>query len=302
MYETIYVPLDNSDHSNVSAELGLSVARRLGARLVGSHAYAAALHDVRFKQMEFTLPDEYKDETELEKQRRIHDSLIARGLTLISDSYLQRWQLRAVELDVPFEGKHFDGKNFQVIVDDIRSSSYDLVVLGALGQGAVRDSEVGSVCERVLRRIRVDALVVRDLSSAEPASGGMTVCIDGSPHSYGALRTACELARSFDRHVEVVTVADDESGDLLREHLELARRYARDRGVSASATVLDGAPVEAILAHITRVRPWLLAAGRLGIDADDPDDDIGSVAERLVRRASCNVLVSSRAVAASDLR
>ena len=300
MYETIYVPLDNSDHSNASAELGLSVARRLGARVIGSHAYAAALHDVRFKQMEFTLPDEYKDETELEKQRRIHDSLIARGLTLISDSYLQRWQLRAFELDVPFEGKHFDGKNFQVIVDDIRASGYDLVVLGALGQGAVRDSEVGSVCERVLRRVRVDTLVVRDLESAG-AQGPIVVCIDGSPHSYGALRTATGLARSFDRHLEIVAVVEGPEDDLLREHLELARKHARERGLSVSATVLDGAPVDAILAHASRVRPWLLAAGRIGIDADDPDDDIGSVAERLVRRAPCNVLVSSRSVSAASL-
>src|SRR5687768_12593617 len=115
MYQTIYVPLDNSDHSNAAAELGLGLAKLVGARVVGSHAYAAALHDVRFKQMEFTLPDEYKDETELEKQRRIHDSLITRGLVLISDSYLYRWSQRAQELGVTFEGKHFDGKNFQVI-------------------------------------------------------------------------------------------------------------------------------------------------------------------------------------------
>lgn len=296
MYQTIYVPLDNSDHSNVSAELGLSVARRIGAKVVGSHAYAAALHDVRFKQMEFTLPDEYKDETELEKQRRIHDSLIARGLTLISDSYLTRWQGRAIELDVPFEGKHFDGKNFEVIVKDIESNDYDLVVLGALGQGAVRDSEIGSVCERVLRRVRVDSLVVRDLASADQsAQGGIAVCLDGSPHSYGALATACELARSMDRHIEVLSVVEGvESDDLMREHLELGRRTARDQQVPVSATLLEGAPVEAILAHAARVKPWLLAVGRIGIDADGPDEDIGSVSERLVRRAPCNVLVSSR--------
>src|SRR5262245_32953023 len=107
MYENIYIPLDNSDHSNTAGELGLALARSLGARFVGSHAYAAALHDVRFKQMEFTLPDEYKDETELEKQRRIHDALITRGLTLISDSYLDQWKHKAEQLGVPFEGRHF---------------------------------------------------------------------------------------------------------------------------------------------------------------------------------------------------
>ena len=46
------------------------------------------MHDVRFKQMEYTLPEEYQHEQELERQRKIHDSLITRGLQLISDSYL----------------------------------------------------------------------------------------------------------------------------------------------------------------------------------------------------------------------
>jgi hypothetical protein len=38
--------------------------------------------------MEYTLPEEYIDEVELERQRKIHDSLITMGLKLISDSYL----------------------------------------------------------------------------------------------------------------------------------------------------------------------------------------------------------------------
>ena len=55
---------------------------------MGCHVYAAKLHDYRFKQMEYTLPEEYLDEVELERQRKIHDSLITMGLKLISDSYL----------------------------------------------------------------------------------------------------------------------------------------------------------------------------------------------------------------------
>jgi nucleotide-binding universal stress UspA family protein len=310
MYKTIYVPLDNSDHSNVSAELGLSVAKELGATLVGSHAYAAALHDVRFKQMEFTLPDEYKEEQELEKQRRIHDSLITRGLTLISDSYLIKLQKRAIEDEVPFEGKRFDGRNFEVIVEDIESSDYGLVILGALGQGAVRDSQVGSVCERVLRRTQTDTLVVRDLESAEKIKdpkgrGGIEVCIDGSAQSYGALRTACVLAKTYNRMLEVVTVLRSENSDveednLLRQHLDVARGYARDQGLLVSASELEGDATKAILDHAERSQPWLLALGRTGIDGDG-SECLGSVAERIVRRAPGNVFCSGTSVHASQL-
>ncbi len=300
MYKTIYVPLDNSDHSNVSAELALSLSKQLGGRFVGSHAYAAALHDVRFKQMEFTLPDEYKDETELEKQRRIHDSLIARGLTLISDSYLDVWKKKADEMGVPFEGKRFDGRNFQVIVEDIEGSDYDLVILGALGQGAVRDSEVGSVCERVLRRTAIDTLVVRDLESASSSHGAdrntITVCLDGSAHSWAGLRTACGLAQTYGKHLEIVVAVEHGAADSSAAPANLmdeARRHAREYGITVSATMLDGHPRQAILDHLARTRPWLVVVGRTGADADDSAAELGSLVERLVRRAPCNVLLTN---------
>jgi hypothetical protein len=89
MYKSIYVPSDNSDLSNRGRRLRSSGwARRSPAKLVGCHVYAAKLHDYRFRQMEYTLPEEYIDEVELERQRKIHDSLITMGLKLISDSYL----------------------------------------------------------------------------------------------------------------------------------------------------------------------------------------------------------------------
>jgi len=143
MYQSIYLPVDNSDYSNAAAELAVLLGKQFGAKVIGSHVYAAKLHDVRFKQMEFTLPDEYREEEELEKQRRIHDALIARGLQLISDSYLDTISKRAEAAGVTLERKLFDGKNFVALVDDIHASSYDLVVLGALGQGALRDSQLG---------------------------------------------------------------------------------------------------------------------------------------------------------------
>nr|MDQ6900867.1 universal stress protein [Candidatus Dormibacteraeota bacterium] len=95
MYQHLFVPVDNSDHSNAAIDVALALARATGARLTGCHVYAARMHDVRFKQMEYTLPEEYQDEQELERQRKIHDSLITRGLQLISDSYLDVLRERA---------------------------------------------------------------------------------------------------------------------------------------------------------------------------------------------------------------
>jgi nucleotide-binding universal stress UspA family protein len=221
MYKKIFVPVDNSEHSMSSIDIAVQLAKRFDADLVGSHAYAARMHDYRFKQMEFTLPEEYLVEKEMEKQRRVHDTLITMGLELISDSYLVVMEEAAKEHNIPFLPKMYDGKNYRIIADDINESDYDLVVLGALGLGAVRDSTIGSVCERVTRRIKTDALVVKNTAPIEDqiakngngevghvAGGNIVVGIDGSPESFAGLRTAISLGRSLGKEVEAISVYD----------------------------------------------------------------------------------------------
>src|SRR5688500_10233116 len=147
MYNHIYVPVDNSDHSNRAIDLAVELGRAFGARLTGSHIYAARLHDYRFKQMEYTLPEEYKDENELERQRKIHDSLIAMGLQLISESYLDVMKAKSAAAGLAFEAKMMDGKHYKALIDDTEASDYDLIIMCALGMGAVKDSQLGSVTE-----------------------------------------------------------------------------------------------------------------------------------------------------------
>ena len=45
MYKTIYIPVDNSDHSNTAVDVGVHLAKTFGSRIVGSHVYAAKMHD-----------------------------------------------------------------------------------------------------------------------------------------------------------------------------------------------------------------------------------------------------------------
>ena len=221
MYQKIYVPVDNSDHSIASIEIAVHLAKQLGAKLVGSHAYAARLHDYRFKQMEFTLPEEYKVEGELEKQRDIHDTLITMGLQLISDSYLEVMKQKCEQEKLSFEEKMFDGKNFKIIVADIQNDDYDLVIMGALGLGAVKDSVIGSVTERVIRRTKVDTLVMKNTvpiakqlnGNGKPhddfgSGGSIVVAVDGSPESFAGLRTAISLGKHLNKKVEAIAVYD----------------------------------------------------------------------------------------------
>jgi len=330
MYKRIFVPVDNSEHSNRCVDVGITWAKSFGATLVGSHVYAAKMHDYRFKQMEYTLPEEYQDEKELERQRKIHDSLITMGLQLISDSYLDVMERRAGEASIPFERRTYDGRTFQPLVDDIRSSQYDLVVIGALGMGAVKDSLLGSVCERVVRRVTTDTLVVKDVRPwEEQQTGSVVVGVDGSPQSFAALKAALAIGNAFNRSVEAVAVYDpylhyamfnsivgvlsEQAAKIFRfkeqeqlheeiidtglariyqSHLEIAKKVAAEDGMELNITLHAGKAYEKLLDHVRKVKPWMLIVGKIGVHSDD-SMDIGGNAENLLRMAPCHVMLVS---------
>src|SRR6059036_2653653 len=116
MFKKIYVPVDNSEYANQAIEMALALAKPWNATIIGSHVYAAKMHDYRFKQMEYTLPEEYQDENELARQRKIHDSLITMGLQLISESYLDVMARKATEAGLDFEPKMIDGKHYKALI------------------------------------------------------------------------------------------------------------------------------------------------------------------------------------------
>jgi nucleotide-binding universal stress UspA family protein len=331
MYKHIYVPVDNSEHSDAAVELAVALGKAFGSTLVGSHVYAARMHDYRFRQMEYTLPPEYQDEEELEKQRRIHDSLITMGLQLISDSYLEVLAQKAEAAGLACTKVMMDGKNYAELVRDIQQSAYDLVVMGALGIGAVKHSSLGSVCERTVRRITTDVLVVKSVASPEALpEAPIVVGIDGSPQSYAGLQAAIALGQAFRRPVEAVAVYDpvlhytvfhslasvltekaarvfrfkeqeqlhEEVIDtglakIYQSHLEVARAVARDQGVNLKITLLDGKPFELILRHVRQADAWLLVLGRVGVHSEE-GMDIGANTENLLRLVPCHVLITSR--------
>jgi nucleotide-binding universal stress UspA family protein len=332
MYKSIYVPVDNSDHSNRAVSCAVGLGKAYSAKLVGCHVYAAKLHDYRFRQMEYTLPEEYIDEVELERQRKIHDSLITMGLKLISDSYLDGMSRLCGESGLAFEPRMMDGKHHTEILKDLADSPHDLVVLGALGIGRARDSVIGSVCERVARQADRDVWVVKHVPEpGEAERDTILVGVDGSPQSFGALMTATDLARTFGKKVEVIAVYDpylhysvfngivnvlteqaakvfrfEEQNQLHEEiidtglaqiyqsHLEVGERMVSETGIEIKKTLLDGKPFQKILDHARKTNPWLIVMGRIGVHSPKDETGLGSNAENVLRAAPCDVLLSTR--------
>jgi nucleotide-binding universal stress UspA family protein len=287
------------------------------------------MHDLRFRQMEGGLPEQFREEQELERQRDVHDDLITRGLSIIADSYMDPVERACRGAQIGFARRALEGKNYRQMSAEANSGDYDLLVMGALGLGAVAGSSIGTVCERVARRSGIDTLVIK--SPHRPLSEGpIVVAIDGSERAYGGLLTALSLAREWRLPLHVVSAFDpyyhyvafnriagvlsEEASKIFRfqeqeklheeiidsglakiydGHLQVAKDIAADYGIPIQTELLDGKPQDAILRYLHDLQPSLLVVGKLGIHADS-ELDIGGNAENLLRNAPCAVLLGQR--------
>jgi len=119
VYREIFVPVDNSPHSDWAVDRAIELCRKTGGRITGNHVYAARLHDVRFRQLETGLPAQFQTPDEIKKQRKIHDKLIEKGLQLIADSFLDQFGKRCEAAGVPLTRQLLEGINYEEIVNEV---------------------------------------------------------------------------------------------------------------------------------------------------------------------------------------
>jgi len=334
MYNSILVPVDNSDYSNQAIDVAIDLGKIYKSKITGNHVYAAKMHDYRFKQMEFTLPEEYLQEDELQKQRKIHDSLITMGLKLITDCYLNDMDGKCQSAGISIEKKMMDGKHHVELLKDIHASDYDLIVMGALGIGKMKDSQIGAVTSALTRHVDKDVWVVKHIPKEnEAARDNILVGIDGSPQSFGSLMTATDLAQKHGKKITLIGVYDpylhyqvfngivdvltdraakvfrfEEQNQLHEEiidtglaqiyqsHLEVAETMIKDSGLEVEKVLLDGKTFQKIADYIEKNPPWLLVVGRIGVHSEENCKDLGSNTENLLRICQCDILLSTKKV------
>ncbi len=121
LYREVFVPVDNSQHSDWAVERAIELCRQSGGRITGNHVYAARLHDVRFRQLETGLPAQFQTPEEIKRQRKVHDKLIEKGLQLISDSFLDQVEKRCQGAGVSLRRQLLEGINYEEIVNEVNS-------------------------------------------------------------------------------------------------------------------------------------------------------------------------------------
>jgi nucleotide-binding universal stress UspA family protein len=128
MYREVFVPVDNSQHSDwaVDRAIELAGAQGVNGRITGSHVYAARLHDIRFRQLETGLPAKFQTPEEIKRQRKVHDKLIEKGLQLISDSFLDQVEKRCAARGVPLRRQLLEGINYEELVKEVNRGAGQL--------------------------------------------------------------------------------------------------------------------------------------------------------------------------------
>jgi nucleotide-binding universal stress UspA family protein len=123
VYREVFVPVDNSHHSDWAVDRAIELARASGGHITANHVYAARLHDVRFRQLETGLPAQFQTPDEIKRQRKIHDKLIEKGLQLIADSFLEQVAERCVQAGVPLTRQLLEGINYEEIIKEVNAGA-----------------------------------------------------------------------------------------------------------------------------------------------------------------------------------
>ena len=172
------------------------------------------------------------------------------------------------------------------LLDEIRRSRPALVVMPMHGRTGFERFFVGSVTEEVVRNADVPVLAVRDPERrAAGPLGTMVVATDLSPASRSVFPMAGALARALRSRVVVVHAAPGGAGDP-----GAVRAFAGDALGEAAVRVMAGPAWRAVVRVAEEESADLVAVGRRGADGDG-DGLLGTTTDRVLRRASCPVLV-----------
>lgn len=201
----------------------------------------------------------------------------------------------------------------------------DLIVMSSHGRRGFRRLLVGSVTEELVRRADCPVLAIRRDPELEPPTAPSTIvaAVDLSDHSREVISAAKLLAASLGRELELVHVVHIPTGstvaaaatpfgpatpappegvsyedrlDSSRELLEHLFNTAPGPEVEARALVRSGKPEDEIVESAEQSGASLIVVGTEG-HSGVSRLLLGSVCERLLRRAPCAVYVVPKAAA-----
>jgi len=299
MRKRIAVGIDFSPESELAARQAMEVARRLGADLVLLHA-----------QLVVELPVVGTEPEEL-----IRAALDGHRSRLASELEVSREQLDELRVRLAGQGPEVSQALVEGVADGAlgtaaRDLGADLLVVGTHGRTGLRWFFLGSVAQHTVRLSPIDVLVARRDGAGRGGFKSVLAAIDFSPASIRALDRALDLVAPggridlvhFHSSRPVGAWTDGVAGYDMRLDQALQAELGRQAESLMAARRSPGGPELAFhylgeppapgIVHLLETRLFDLAVlgshGRKGFRRAV----LGSVAEAVVRRAPCSVLVA----------
>ena len=201
---------------------------------------------------------------------------------------------RARALGFASSGHAIEGFTGQAIVNYVRSSGVDAVILGASGDQGIARTKLQSTAEDVLRAAGVPTFIVPSprFSNKEQLIGRIMVAIDDSEPSARAIERAITLAQWTGAEIQFANVQECDFARRASDRAisTAACEQAARAGVKADAVIVHGSTAEALIAAAELWGADLIVVcthGRIG----RARLRYGSVAEAVVRSATCPVMV-----------
>jgi len=296
-YHSILVPLDGSEFGERAIPLAVDLARRNNA-----HLELAMVHQpLQSFATAVEMPEvgaEYEDESRRREQEYLH----------------QMTQRLASRHNIPVSSRLLQGSVAETLESYAQVSAIDLVVMSTHGRGAMGRFWLGSVADRLIRRLHLPVLVVRpswqeDMPDAEIKR--ILVPLDGSPLAEAILEDAVRFGGDEAEYLLVsvvvppvplldmvpVTGMPDTSAlvpvlmKAAEGYLERIAERLRSEGRRVSAhTVLADRVHEGLLEQANLFGADLITIASHGAGGIKRFA-IGSVTEKIVRGTPCPVLV-----------
>jgi nucleotide-binding universal stress UspA family protein len=194
------------------------------------------------------------------------------------------------------------GEIDQEIVNGIDEQGADLIVAGTHGRRGVQHWLMGSVCERLLRRVSVPILTVANAKKTDVGKiKRILVATDLSDTSSEVAAWASSIAEKYGSNITVLHVTDFVMGGVPHlyrdavlqginaEMKQLLPVPTQNLNIDIETRVEFGIPFRVVLAVAEQEKIDLIVLGTHGKSALERTL-LGSTAERIVRGASCPIL------------
>ena len=290
----ILFPTDFSPGSERALDTALALAQEFDAELHMLHAVVLHSDDPNDPAHHFPDPEEIRQRLERAADQRMESGIAARAA---GDLRIQQNQRRGLSVA-------------PTILEHALEFDPDLIVMSTHGRRGLENVLLGSVTEEVLRFANCPVLTVRSGEEAQtfPSTAPILVPVDFSEHSRQALTLARDIASTFGASVCALHVFERpihpeiylggmplDSPDFrtvegsLREALATFVAETPGPEVPASLHVVEGRAVPAILDFVLDSGAGLVVIATHGLTGL-AHVLLGSVCEKVVRRATCPVL------------